>query len=102
MLKKLIILFLAALLFLATNLSFSGQFLTKQEFELQKEKDQLELKSLSIALAEIKKEIVFLQETVQEIKEQNRSLIDRLLDMLLSGGLAFSSALALRRKKENV
>ena len=76
------------------------EFVKQDEFITLKEKNFEELKQISIALAEIKSDMGHIQQDLTELKDLRRSIFDRMLDIILAGGLAFTGARVLRRKND--
>ena len=76
------------------------EFVKQEEFISLKEKNSEEFKQISIALAEIKSDMNHIQQDLTELKDLRRSVFDRMLDIILAGGLAFTGARVLRRKND--
>ncbi len=76
------------------------EFVKKDEFVTFKEKNLEEFKQVSISLAEIKNDLSHIQQDLSELKDLKRSIFDRMLDICLAGGLAFTGAKVLRRKND--
>ena len=79
---------------------WSAEFVKQEEFVALKEKNTEEFKQISIALAEIKSDMGHIQQDLKELKDLRRSIFDRMLDIILAGGLAFTGAKVLRRKND--
>lgn len=76
------------------------EYIKQDEFATFKEKNSEEFKHISIALAEIKSDMGHIQQDLKELKDLRRSIFDRMLDIILAGGLAFTGAKVLRRKND--
>lgn len=88
-----------AIMILLAGFALGSDLVSRIEFENQHQKNQAEFKSISVSLAEIKTELVHLNQDMAELKELRRSILDRLIDMFLAGGLAFSGSLAWRTRR---
>ncbi len=78
--------------------SQATEFVKKDEFMALKEKNSEEFRQISVALAELKNDMSHIQQDLTELKDLRRSIFDRMLDIILAGGLAFTGAKVLRRK----
>lgn len=97
--KKIILLSWVLLVVSYENLG-ATEFVKKEEFVTLKEKNSEEFRQISVGLAEIKNDMGYIQQDLTELKDLRRSIFDRMLDIILAGGLAFTSAKVLRRKNE--
>ena len=79
---------------------WATEFMKKEEFLTFKEKNSEEFKQISISLAEIKNDMSHIKQDLTELKDLRRSIFDRMLDICLAGGLAFTGAKVLRRKND--
>ena len=78
----------------------AAEFVKQDEFVALKEKNSEEFKQISISLAEIKSDMGHIQQDLTELKDLRRSIFDRMLDIILAGGLAFTGAKIWRRKND--
>lgn len=97
--KKIILLSWVLLVVSYENLG-ATEFVKKEEFVTLKEKNSEEFRQISVGLAEIKNDMGYIQQDLTELKDLRRSIFDRMLDIILAGGLAFTSAKVLRRKND--
>ncbi len=80
--------------------SQATEFVKKEEFVILKEQNSQEFKEIAVSLAEIKNDMSHIQQDLKELKDLRRSIFDRMLDIILAGGLAFTGAKVLRRKND--
>lgn len=80
--------------------AWGTEYVKQDEFITLKEKNFEEFKQISIALTEIKNDMGHIQQDLTELKDLRRSIFDRMLDIILAGGLAFTGAKVLRRKND--
>ena len=76
------------------------EFVKKEELATFKEKNSEEFRQISVSLAELKNDMSHIQQDLTELKDLRRSIFDRMLDIILAGGLAFTGAKVLRRKND--
>jgi len=80
--------------------AWGSEFVKQEEFISFKEKNSQEFSQIAVSLAEIKNDMNHIQQDLTELKDLRRNLIDRMLDIILAGGLAFTGAKVLRRKND--
>ncbi len=80
--------------------SQAAEFVKKDELVVLKDKNSQEFKEIAVSLAEIKNDMSHIQQDLAELKDLRRSIFDRMLDIILAGGLAFTGAKVLRRKND--
>lgn len=78
----------------------AAELVKKEEFVILKEKNSQEFKEIAVSLAEIKNDIGHIQQDLKELKDLRRSIFDRMLDIILAGGLAFTGAKVLRKRND--
>lgn len=78
---------------------FGSELVSRSEFEAEQQKNQAEFREISVSLAEIKNELVHLNQDLGELKELKRTVLDRMIDIVLAGSLAFSGSVAWRNRK---
>ncbi len=78
----------------------AGDFVKKEELATFKEKNSEEFREISVSLAELKNDMSHIQQDLTELKDLRRSMFDRMIDIILAGGLAFTGAKVLRRKND--
>lgn len=78
---------------------FGSEPASRAEFEKEQQKNQAEFRGISITLAEIKNELVHMNQDLGELKELRRTVLDRMIDILLAGGLAYSGSIAWRNRR---
>lgn len=96
--SKAIFIGIMMLMFL-TGSGVNSEPVSRIEFEKVQEGNQEEFKDISVTLAEIKNELSHINQDLGELKELRRTMLDRMIDILLAGGLAFSGTVAWRNRK---
>jgi len=97
---KQMILLIWVLIFVSSLNLRATEFVKKDELVAFKEKTLEEFKQTSVSLAEIKNDMSHIRQDLTELKDLRRSIFDRMLDIILAGGLAFTGAKVLRRKND--
>ena len=87
---------LTALLITAAG---ATELVPRSEFEKVQQSNQEEFRDISVTLAEIKNELSHINQDLGELKERRRTMLDRMIDIMLAGGLAFSGTVAWRNRK---
>jgi len=75
------------------------ELVSRTEFEKVQQNNRQEFRDISVTLAEIKNELSHINQDLGELKELRRTMLDRMIDILLAGGLAFSGTVAWRNRK---
>jgi len=75
------------------------ELVSRTEFEKVQQNNRQEFRDISVSLAEIKNELSHINQDLGELKELRRTMLDRMIDIMLAGGLAFSGTVAWRNRK---
>src|SRR3990172_8280380 len=66
------------------------ELVSRSEFEKVQQSNQEEFRDISVTLAEIKNELSHINQDLGELKELRRTMLDRMIDIMLAGGGGFS------------